>query len=249
MAANYYVTQSGAGSGSGTSPGNAWSVATFNAGTTPASGDTVIFTGMITSTIVPKKSGASGSPITLDFSAATLNTASPRIQITSQSFLNLLGGVMGAGDGTMIDFNNQTSHDIFIANWNCPNTPGSLAGFVHGWACYNLTISNCVCLGYEQLYFGATTNSHDVTIINNKIVGSTNIIDQTDLIFIGDEQNVLIQGNYLQQNAPGDQASGRHNDCIQTFQGGESASGAPSGWVAATTGLSKTMWAVMVRSL
>ena len=229
--ANYYVTQSGAGSGSGTSLANAWSVSTFNASSAPAAGDSVFFSGAITSTVTPIKSGSSGNPITLDYSAATLNTASPRIQISSKSFLNILGGVMGAGDGTMIDFNNQTSHDVFIANWNCTNTPGSLAGFVHGWACYNLTVSNCICLGYEQLYFGATTNSHDVTIINNKIVGSTNIIDQTDLIFIGDEQNVLIQGNYLQQNAPGDQASGRHNDCIQTFQGGESASGAPSGWV------------------
>ena len=43
--------------------------------------------------------------------------------------------------------------------------------------------------------------------------------------------NIVIQGNFIENRAPGDQSTGRHNDCIQTFQGGESGSGAPSGWV------------------
>ena len=38
-AASHYVTQSGAGSANGTSLGNAWSVASFNASGTPAAGD------------------------------------------------------------------------------------------------------------------------------------------------------------------------------------------------------------------
>jgi len=149
QAASYYVTQSGAGSGNGTSLGNAWSVSTFNASSTPAAGDTVVFSGTITSTVSPNKGGSSGNPITLNFSAATLNNASPRIQIT-QNYLNVLGGQLGPGNMFgMFNFNASVVHDILIANWGCTNTDGSTTTFIDGRYAYNLTVSNCWCWGNE----------------------------------------------------------------------------------------------------
>ena len=84
QATTWYATQSGAGSGIGTSLGNAWSVSQFNSSNT-AAGDSVLFSGTITSTVIPHNSGSTNNPITLDFSAATLNTASPRLSISSKS--------------------------------------------------------------------------------------------------------------------------------------------------------------------
>jgi hypothetical protein len=62
-------------------------------------------------------------------------------------------------------------------------------------------------------------------------MGSTNIVDQTDCYSLGDMHNIVIQGNFIENRAPGNQSAGRHNDCIQTFQGGESNNGVPSGFV------------------
>ena len=231
QAASYYVTQPGAGSGNGTSLSNAWSVSTFNASSTPAAGDTVIFSGTVTSTVSPKKGGSSGNPITLNFSAATLNSASPRIQIT-QNYLNVMGGQMGAGNMFgMINFNASVVHDILIANWGCTNTDGSTTTFIDGRYAYNLTVSNCWSWGNECFIYSATTNCHNWTIVNNYHMGSTNIVDQTDCYSLADVRNIVIQGNFIENRAPGNQGAGRHNDCIQTFAGGESGGGAPYGWV------------------
>ena len=71
----YYVTQNGNGARSGVSLGNAWSVSDFNSSdnwsttdnpTRIDPGDTVYFSGTITSTLRPEGSGSSGNYITLD---------------------------------------------------------------------------------------------------------------------------------------------------------------------------------------
>jgi len=75
FATDYYVTQSGAGDTDGTSLDNAWSVANFNStGNWDSSenadkidpGDTVYFSGSITSQVLPAGSGTSGNYITID---------------------------------------------------------------------------------------------------------------------------------------------------------------------------------------
>jgi len=76
-ATDYYVTQSGAGSNDGKSLANAWAVSDFNSSTNWATsedadkidpGDTVYFSGTLTSTIYPPDGygGTSGNYITLD---------------------------------------------------------------------------------------------------------------------------------------------------------------------------------------
>jgi hypothetical protein len=167
----------------------------------------------------------------LNFSAATLNNASPRIQIT-QNYLNVLGGQMGPGNMFgMFNFNASAVHDILIANWGCTNTDGSTTTFIDGRYAYNLTVSNCWCWGNECFVYSATAGCHDWAIVNNYHMGSTNIVDQTDCYSLGDMHNIVIQGNFIENRAPGNQSAGRHNDCIQTFQGGESNNGVPSGFV------------------
>ena len=53
-AANHYVSQAGAGSATGTSLANAWSVATYNNSSIPKGGDTVVFSGALASVVTPK---------------------------------------------------------------------------------------------------------------------------------------------------------------------------------------------------
>ncbi len=76
-AENHYVTQDGAGSMDGSSSGNAWRVSDFNdaanwntaANTNDKKigpGDTVYFSGTITSDAIPKEGGTAGNLITLD---------------------------------------------------------------------------------------------------------------------------------------------------------------------------------------
>lgn len=76
-AEDHYVTQSGAGNEDGTTIGDAWAVAAFNdsgnwdlnantANDVIGPGDTVYFSGTITSQIIPAGNGTSGNPIILD---------------------------------------------------------------------------------------------------------------------------------------------------------------------------------------
>src|SRR6516162_10288306 len=97
LAKNYYVTASGAGAHTGNDLADAWSLATYNQKTSPTGGDTVFFSGTFTSTVTIRTSGTGNgaSRLTLDFSAATLNTAMPRIACNSQNYLNVNGGTLG----------------------------------------------------------------------------------------------------------------------------------------------------------
>jgi len=122
FAANsYYVTQSGSGLANG-ALGNPWSIAAYNASSQPTGGDTVYFSGNITSTVTPATSGTGNGTLrlVLDFTSATLNTANPYIKLANKAYLSLLGGTLGANDlgAYAISFADaSTSHDITISGF------------------------------------------------------------------------------------------------------------------------------------
>ncbi|RYD84930.1 MAG: hypothetical protein EOP84_04085, partial [Verrucomicrobiaceae bacterium] len=231
MAATYYVTQSGAGSGNGSSLSNAWSVSQFNSTTSTADGDTVIFDGTFTSTVIPADSASSASnPIKLDFSRATLNTANPRVRIQGRSNLTLSGAKLGASSsGTLISFNNGYSNNITIDGFSYTGNSNGTALFTHLNYCTNFVVQNCTVDNVSGFVFGDSKSNGDITIRNNYVRTSTNTSVQTDIVKIGDASNVMIEGNKLIERAPG-ATSERHNDIIQCYMKGGSNAGNPSNW-------------------
>lgn len=235
MATTYYVTQAGAGSANGTSLGNAWSVATFNGITSTNPGDTVLFSGAITSQVTPADSGSSNNPITLDFSAATFTAASTNlISVSDKSWLTILGGVVsGSGDISIVHFANNlsASHDIIIDGWTWnASSETNIGQLCHVNYCYNLTVRNNHMTLVRCLVLGDTSLNHDLLIRNNYHTTSRNTTDQTDIVFLGDCRNVTIEGNYFVMRTAG-ATSVRHNDILQTYQGGGGSSAAPYGWI------------------
>lgn len=251
---SYYVTQSGAGSNNGTSPANAWSVGAYNSTSTPAGGDTVFFSGTITSTIVPNSNGNSSSRLVLDFTGAMVNATNPGLRIKGRSYLTINGGTFGASSsGTLIDFGGSQSHDVTINGWRYTGASGGTASFIWGNYCYNLTVSNNTVDNIALFVGGDSVNDHDILIKNNYASSSINTATQSDIIRYGDAYNVTIEGNKLIQRTPGDNASGRHNDAIQTYKSGASQSGYPYGWIIrynwievnATSGTGDTSWLML----
>jgi hypothetical protein len=235
FAASYYVTQSGAGSQNGTSLANAWSLATFNKSTTPTGGDTVFFSGTFTSGVTPAANGTSSAQLVLDF-GTNKATIGAYIGFYSNSYLTVNGGTIatnapGGPDNGIMDFVSGQSQYITINGWTWTGQPGPNGGgldFVDIWAngiCSNLTISNNnldnIC---HLCTSGGSGNSNNGTVINNYARTSTNTLLQTDVIDISNATNWLIQGNKLVNQAPGNQTSPgdnpRHNDIIQTYNGG-----------------------------
>jgi hypothetical protein len=235
--ATYYVTQSGAGSQTGSSLANAWSVAAFNSSTLPTGGDIVIFSGTFSSTVrpFPGGTGNGASRLTLDFSAATLTTADPRISLGGAAYLNVKGGSFGSplNEGAIISFNFVTApvaHDITIQNWTGTGQDQCVTAFISINYCYNLTVTNNNVQSMGGFIWGDSTLNHDLTVINNVAVTGHTTGTQADIIRIGDIYNVLIQGNKFVQQAPG-ATVGNHNDCIQTYIKGGGYAGNPYGWV------------------
>ena len=234
---SYFVTQAGAGSHNGLSLANAWSVANYNAATLPTGGDTVFFSGTITSTVIPNTSGTGNGAarLTLDFTGAALSTAIPRIRIAAKAFLNVNGGTINpvsSNENYLIDFNLGISHDITIQGWSYTGPAGN-AGielFLNLRYCFNLVVQNNKLDNILGFINGDTTNNHDVTIQNNFARNSVNTVDQSDIISVGDMSNVIIQGNKFVQQAPGAVVN-NHNDIIQTFQSGATPNGPPQNWV------------------
>jgi hypothetical protein len=237
-AASYFVTQSGAGSHNGTSLANAWSVANYNASGSPTGGDTVTFSGAITSTVIPGTSGAGNGVgrLTLDFSGATLTN--PAVSMSSVSFLTMLGGTLVEGsDGSTVIKCSYVSpgvgHDITISNFTFSGNAGGNSTFFSVGSCTNVLIQNNTVdnvISFVNEWQGKT---HDITILNNYARTSVNITNQSDVISMGDTINVAIQGNKLINRSPGSQTNARHNDIIQTFQSGASQNQVPSNWTIA----------------
>jgi len=224
-AATYYVTQSGAGNHDGASAANAWSLSDFNGSSTPGSGDTVQFSGTLTSTLIPASNGAGNgaSRLRLDLSNATLNAG---IRVNSRAFLTIVGGTT---TGT-VDFAGGKSHDITIDHWTYTGPNNGTATWIYANYVYNLLVSNCTIDNVNGLIFGDSTSNHDITISGCYARSSTNTTEQTDIIKFGDCGNVVVEKCKLINRAPGD-PSIRHNDVIQNYQKGGSGSGQPTNWI------------------
>ncbi|MGZ3805520.1 MAG: hypothetical protein ACXVB4_14990 [Pseudobdellovibrionaceae bacterium] len=230
-AMSYFVTQTGAGNYSGTSLSNAWSAAIYNSSLVPQGGDTVFFSGTISSTLIPNTSGTGNATgrLVLDFSNATLSGG---INIDAKNYPTLLGGSLSSSSSNLISCSARAAHDITISNFTFTGLSGNngTQTFFTVGLCSNVLISNNITdnLGcFVGAWNGAT---HDIVIRNNFARTSTNSVEQTDLIFLGDTSNVTIEGNKLVHQAPGSQNNSRHNDIIQTFQGGGSSNQSPANW-------------------
>lgn len=257
-AASYYVTQSGAGSRNGLTLANAWSVANYNGTATPTAGDTVFFSGTITSTVSPNSSGTSSSNrLTLDFTGAVLTP--PCFNANGKSHLHLLGSAsnpIATDSGGNNLFVLGSSNDIVVDGFTFTGGGGNngtddFAQFSNGAS--NITIQNNTVDNIESLLLGATGGAvSNINVLNNFARTSTNTLDQTDILFIEDASNVTIQGNKLIQQAPG-ATSVRHNDVIQTFRSGSSAATNPTNWLvrynwielAVTGGSGDNSWMMM----
>ncbi|MHA3774164.1 fibronectin type III domain-containing protein [Verrucomicrobiota bacterium sgz303538] len=232
QAASYYVTQSGSGSGNGSSPSNAWSVATFNSSTVPTGGDTVFFSGTISSSVRPNKSGTGNgtSRLTLDFKDATLTTANPRINISGKSYLNINGGTMGSTTSEQCINITGSNSNITVQDWKQTASETNTGGFVSAYYCDNLVVANNNLTNTRNLIQGDSIMNHDITIANNYAKTSVNTTAQTDIVFLGDAYNVTIEGNKFVHRTEGNTTL-RHNDIIQTYKKGGSNAGNPGGWV------------------
>ena len=241
LATNYYVTQSGAGSQNGLSLGNAWSLANYAASSTPTAGDTVFFSGTFTGQIELKDNGTYASMLTFDFSAATVaDLGVNRIQFNSNKNINLFGGVFASDTNTeddfLIDFQETACSNIFIANWSFSGNSNGATTFVANMDDLEsyLTFSNNWCTNLCQFLYGSSQGFHDITVINNYIQQNVNTNTQSDLMDFADGHNYIIQGNYLDLRAPGNQnyptGNARHNDVLQTWtSGGGYGPGVPYG--------------------
>jgi hypothetical protein len=218
--ANFNVTQSGAGNHDGSSAGNAWSVSEFNSQTTLA-GDTVLFTGPISSQVTPASNGSSTNRLKLDFTKATLNSS---VQFRNRAFITAFGG-----NGGSFDFGGTLSHDITIEKWTYTGPPNGTGTFIGSNYVYNLTVSNCT-IDNATLIWGDSNVNHDITITGCFARSSTNETKQTDVVCFGDAANVTIEKCKLIQRAPGN-ATERHNDVVQNYMKGGSNPGNPRNWV------------------
>lgn len=255
MASSYYVIQLGAGSGNGSSLGNAASVATYIANTmvgSPTGGDTVFFSGTISSSVVVATSGTGngGSRLTLDFSGATLTTVQKRVNLNGKNYLNIngggtwsngvftSGGIIGALDTfdyTAFHFNSQNSHDVTIQGFQTTATSSTGYGcFVWGQYCYNLLVQNNNVQNVSSFYYtDDATNSHDMMFLGNYVITNQNVLYQSDIIQALDSYNVTIAFNKFVMRAPNNAALNRHNDIIQTNISGSGGAAHPYGWVIA----------------
>ena len=202
-----YLAQTAAGTGDGSSCGNAKAASYFNSsanwvtgtptGTQIGPGTTVYLCGTITTNLTFQKNGAAGNPVVLDGTNATMSA--------------------------FIDPN--TSY------WTIQNTPWSTSYATNsstqaviqtaGGAAFGLIQNNHIdVINSAQLIFfhGGT---HDITILNNYLRITTTPGDgfDTDGVDTEGAYNVLIQGNYLAMNiGAGDKTCGGcHDDITQVW--------------------------------
>lgn len=235
FATDRFVTQSGSGLANGTT-GNPWSVASYNASSAPTGGDTVFFSGTITSTVKPNSSGTGNgaSRLVLDFTGATLTTAGNRIDLTNgPDFITLLGGTFSTAAQNNIYCNNVVTHDITVSGWTFTGVAAGTGALTANCRWNNAliegnTLDNAI-YGYCD-----STACHDITLRNNYIRSSVNVTDETDVFKLGDAYNVLVEGNWLINRSPGNLAScpmmDCHNDVIQTFESGATPHARPFNW-------------------
>lgn len=229
FSSTYYVTQGGSGSSSGNSLSNSWSMANYNSSSIPTGGDTVYFSGVISSQVSPNSSGTGNGTgrLILDFSGATLSGG---ISLNAKNYVTFIGGTFSSGS-KLITCGTIVAHDITISNFNYTGPINGTQEFISVGKCNHLLIVNNTVdniASFVSAYNGATS---DIIVRNNYARTSTNQLTQTDLLFFGDTSNVTIEGNKFIHRAPGTQSNSRHNDVIQTFQSGSSSNATPANWI------------------
>lgn len=93
----FYVTQTGTGTADGLTPGNAASLAAFNAGTGPFSdlaGDTVCFSGDFTKGLTTPCAGSQGKPVTLDLTNARFVGIVPNQVSISHAYIRVVNALL-----------------------------------------------------------------------------------------------------------------------------------------------------------
>lgn len=258
-ATNYFVTQPGSGTQDGLSLANAWSVATYlslgSNSNAPTGGDTVFFSGSITSAIVVASSGTGNGTgrLTLDFSGSctgctvvTFSNTGNTINFNNRSFITLNGGntaaaptggaTFAANSATQVSCKNsngspQTGHDYTIQGFIYIGPTNGTGDFFQGGLCTNVLVQNNWGdnLGHLVNYYQGSVSN--ITVLNNFGRTSTDTTQDDDVIQIADAVNVTIQGNKLVDRAPGSTCC--HNDVIQTFQSGSTTHQHPSNWIIA----------------
>lgn len=196
---NYYVTQSGAGSGTGLSLGNAASMASHNSHTT-VPGDLVSLNGTLTTTLTVHNSGTAGNPITYQFaSGAKFSKATwavdtgAAIDADSKNYITIDGGTngiiectdngdaLGSSQGasgvyikscTNWEVKNLTIQNLYVHTYNATNeiSAYSVQG-VKGLDTGNSSVHNCTINGaYVAVYF---TTDYAVSLASIDVYSNT----------------------------------------------------------------------------
>ena len=202
----YYVTQNGNGAKSGQSLGNAWSVSDFNNSSNWSTidnsnkidpGDTVYFSGTITSQLLPKGSGSSGNVITLDGYQA--GDCDPLNSVCSSSAL-LSGSSTGIWikDGydylTVQDFRMTGGRsDMALFLINDPGTSGKSDHItVQRNYIYNANMNM-----FEATRTSAYNGSDWLTVYHNKMTGYGKSADPAQGVKFYYTTNLIVRGNIM----------------------------------------------------
>lgn len=167
--ATYYVCQSAAGVGDGSSAGNCSAIATFNAGTAPyddLADDTVYLLDVITTGVTIPVSGTSGHVVTIrgDYAghAAALTTASGyAVTAASKSYVTLIGitATAAASSGAYIN-----GGDVWIIQ-NCTFTGSANGLYANAVPTVTVQDSTLTNTGTGTNYYGGRFDGTGATTL------------------------------------------------------------------------------------
>ena len=202
----YYVTQNGNGAKNGQSLGNAWSASDFNNSANWSAtdnsnkidpGDTVYFSGTITTRLTPKGSGSAGNTIVLDGYQA--GDCDPIDSVCSSSVL-----LSGSSAGMTIINNDY----LTVQDFRMTGGPNSNALILINSPSSSSTTADHVTIRRNYLYdanlgllnstrSSSYTGSDYLTIENNKMVGYGKAANSSQGVNFYYNKNLVVRKNYL----------------------------------------------------
>jgi len=217
-ASDIYIAQTAQGANSGADCSNAYAVSFFNSsanwGTGPSQigpGDKVHLCGTISANLTFQGNGASGNPVILDGTGATM---SGYINVATQYWT-----IQNTTWSTSYATNSGTQAVIQTSNG----------------AAFGSILNNHIDImsSAQVIFFGHGT--HDMTVQNNYLKVSTSSSGDgfdTDVFDTEGSYNVLVEGNYIAENiGAGDQSCGGcHDDLMQVWAASGSSSNSPYNW-------------------
>lgn len=203
-AETHYCTQSGAGTGDGSSAGNAFSVAAFNTASNwdtnvdtdngkIGPGDTVYFSGTITTTVTPKGLGVSGDYITLDGYEA--GDCDPLIAACSSS------AIISGGDGITASTHINGNDYLYIQDFRFTN--GRVTVYSETTAATDyVTFRRNLFYDADGTAFtsakaSSTSNLSNITFEYNKFIDFGSSYNASENINFGDINNLVIRYNVM----------------------------------------------------